>query len=265
MLQLEMVKRTAKSKKGRSKTRKSGSVPNLNITSPSQFKQLTSVLGKNPVVLVFVYADWCGHCQHFKPDWKKVANTPARNMAMVAIRDDVFKNSPLNNLVNPEGYPTVAVASAANNVSVNLPTREPSALTKVVKSANILAPAANGNINAAVNNVINNSANNNNSNMNMNNSNNSNNNSNMNMNKSNNSNNNLNENDDYALALQKATPTKVIKEVSRDTVEPPMSEEAYMDNSVEEGSELSPKRNQSSMNQLGGGLFEQLLRRGRVA
>ena len=259
MVLLEMVKRTAKSKKGKSKTRRSSSMPNLNITSSSQFKQLTSVLGKNPVVLVFVYADWCGHCQQFKPDWKKVSNTPARNMPMVAIREDVFKNSPLNNLVTPEGYPTVAVASAANNVSVNLPTREPSALTKVVKSANVLAPAVNGNMNMSVNNLI---SNNNNLNKGSNNNNNANNNGNNNANNNASNSNSYNENNEYPLDLQKATPTKIVKQVSRDTIEPPMSEEAFMETSMDSSSELSPK---SKMNQLGGGLFEQLLRRGRVA
>lgn len=271
-----MVKRTArlrggaKTRRGGAKTRR-GAPPNLNITSPSQFKQLASVLGKNPVVLVFVYADWCGHCQRFKPDWKKVSNTPARNMPTIAIRDDVFKNSPLNNLVTPEGYPTVAVASAANNVSVNLPTREPNALTNVVKNANVLAPSANNenSMNETVKNVLNNNMSNNNiSNNNM--SNNNNLNSSPRSSSSNNNNNsgslsNYNLNNELPLAMQKSTPPKTFTPVNRDTIEPPMSEEAYLENNEVENELTGANNNKGNMNQLGGGLFEQLLRRGRVA
>lgn len=79
---------------------------------------------------------------------------------------------------------------------------------------------------------------------------------------SNSNNYNNNNNDEFPLVLQKATPTKIASQITRDTIEPPISEEAYMETSVEENSELSPTR---SMKQLGGGLFEQLLQRGRVA
>lgn len=122
------------------KPRKSGG-DTLNVTGSGQYGQLAKLLGKNPVVLVFVYADWCGHCQHFKPDWKKLESAPHRNMAMVSVRDDALANSPLNNLVTPEGYPTVAVVSPQNDVSMNLPTRDPEILENIVTNADSLAPA----------------------------------------------------------------------------------------------------------------------------
>ena len=188
--------------------------------------------------VIICKADWCGHCQHFKPDWKKVSNTPARNMPMVAIRDDVFKNSPLNSLVNPEGYPTVALASAANNLSINLPTREPSALTKVVTNANALAPSSNSsNMNMNVNNLINKSPRNN-----------------MSMSMTNNYNNN-NEDPGEPLSIKKVNSLKVSSPVNRDTIEPPMSEEAYLNENIESENELS-----ENMNQLGGSLFAKLNR-----
>jgi thiol-disulfide isomerase/thioredoxin len=137
------------------KSRKSASPNNnLNVTSSAQFGQLTQLLGKNPIVLVFVYADWCGHCQHFKPEWKNLTATPNRNMAMVSIRDDAFPKSPLNNLVTPEGYPTVAVVSKANDVSVNLPTRDPTVLKNIVTSANTLTPPTADALNANIENII---------------------------------------------------------------------------------------------------------------
>lgn len=122
------------------KSRKS-SMPSLNVTSAAQFGELRKILDKHPLVLVLVYADWCGHCQHFKPEWRNLANSRTRNMAMVSVRDDVFPKSPLNSLVTPEGFPTVAVVSKANNVAVNLPSREPTMLNNLVSSADKITPA----------------------------------------------------------------------------------------------------------------------------
>lgn len=116
-------------------------MPSLNVTSAAQFGELRKILDKHPLVLVLVYADWCGHCQHFKPEWKNLANSRTRNMAMVSVRDDVFPKSPLNSLVTPEGFPTVAVVSKANNVAVNLPSREPTMLNNLVSSADKITPA----------------------------------------------------------------------------------------------------------------------------
>ena len=65
---------------------------------------------------------------------------------------------------------------------------------------------------------------------------------------------------EYPLTSKKTGSIKMSKPVSRDTIEPPMSEEAYFETNSEEPST-------SEMNQLGGrrGLFEKLLRKGRAA
>jgi thiol-disulfide isomerase/thioredoxin len=115
--------------------------PILNVTSASQFGELGKILDKHPLVLVLVYADWCGHCQHFKPEWKNISKTANRNMPMVSVRDDVFPASPLKNLVTPEGFPTVAVVSKPNSMAVNLPSREPTMLTNIVTNADKLTPS----------------------------------------------------------------------------------------------------------------------------
>ncbi len=140
------------------KTRKQkGKSPSLHVTKASQYGQLKSLMGKSPVILVLVYADWCGHCQHFKPDWRSLEQLPNRNMPMVSIRDDVFSASPLNNMVTAEGYPTIAVVKPASNTAVNLPTREKSKLTNVVTNAPIIAESPS-NFSNNVNNVIENNS-----------------------------------------------------------------------------------------------------------
>lgn len=153
----------AKSRKSRKPSRRGSNPPSLNVVSSAQFGELRKILDKHPLVLVLVYADWCGHCQHFKPEWKNLAASPTRNMAMVSVRDDVFPKSPLNNLVTPEGFPTVAVVSKPNNVAVNLPSREPNMLNNLVSNADKLkglstAAAANemvaAEVPAPVNNAV---------------------------------------------------------------------------------------------------------------
>lgn len=226
----------------RRKSRKSASPRTLNVTGPGQFGQLSKLLGKNPVVLVFVYADWCGHCQHFKPDWKKLEATPNRNMAMVSIRDDAFKNSPLNNLVTPEGYPTVTVVSKANDVAVNLPTRDPDVLENIVTNADSLVPAVGSaeSLNNNLTNIIQN-------------------------NKSapqlNNSKKFLvNPGENETNIAVKKTHSVVVP-VTRDTIEPPMSEADYLKNEPTNIGSSAPV----NMKQLGGGLWAALTGSGASA
>ena len=231
------------------KSRKSGSKKNestLNVTGPGQFGQLSKLLGKNPVVLVFVYADWCGHCQHFKPDWKKLEANPNRNMAMVSVRDDAFKNSPLNNLVTPEGYPTVTLVSAANDVAVNLPTRNPAILENIVTNANSLVPTAGSA--EALNNNIQNIIQNNTPMSQMNNTS---------MEQMNNSKKiMLNPDENDTNIGYKKTHSAVVP-VTYDTIEPPMSEADYLRNETES--------KPINMKQLGGGLWSALLGSGASA
>ena len=167
---------------------------------------------------------------------------------MVAVRDDVFKNSPLNNLVTPEGFPTVAVASRANNVSVNLPTRDPEVLESVVTNAATLNSNTNNSrsFNMNINNLLNNTNNNGSS--------------------SRLSNTNLT--NEYSINARKIAATRISKPVTRDTIEPPMGEDAYQPSeSASPDDELLSQTmsgTKSSMNQLGGGrasLFERLLKR----
>ncbi len=204
----------------------------LNVTGPGQFGQLSKLLGKNPVVLVFVYADWCGHCQRFKPDWEKLEASPNRNMAMVSVRDDALSKSPLNNLVTPEGYPTVAVVSANNDVSVNLPTRDPEVLENIITNADSLVPAANSAavLNTNIQNIIANNKSLNNTNIALNAS------PKLQLNPAEN---------DTEIALKK-THSNVVP-ITRDTVNPPLSEEQVL--SANERLSNDPV----NMKQLGGG------------
>ncbi len=127
--------------KGKKKTARRSGTASLNITSLGQMSALKKLMKNTSVIMVFIYADWCGHCQRFKPEWKNLEKMPNRNVSMVSIRDDVFPKSPLKDNVQVEGYPTVAIVNTAQNVTVNVPNREPESLKKLLTNGqNLTSP-----------------------------------------------------------------------------------------------------------------------------
>jgi thiol-disulfide isomerase/thioredoxin len=65
------------------------------------------MLGRGPITFVLVYADWCGHCQRYKPMWQKLARTPGRIANMAAVRDDMFPKVAKIANAKIQGYPSV--------------------------------------------------------------------------------------------------------------------------------------------------------------
>ena len=88
------------------KTHSSGRLsPPVDVDSIGKIPKFESLIGP---VLVFVYADWCGHCQHYKPLWKELANDKNRSINMAAVRDDMVNKTSLTQKAEPvTSYPTV--------------------------------------------------------------------------------------------------------------------------------------------------------------
>lgn len=130
--------RGGKTRSGGNKTRSVGRAAKMDVRSEGQFSALKSLMESKPVILVLVYADWCGHCRSFKPDWKALEGMPDRNVPMVAINDEMFPKSPLNTMMKVDGYPTVTVVNTAQNIAVAVPNRNKSALSKLLKNGDNL-------------------------------------------------------------------------------------------------------------------------------
>ena len=128
-----------KTRSGGNKTRsRSSDTAKMDVRSEGQLSALKSLMESKPVILVLVYADWCGHCRSFKPDWKALEGMPDRNVPMVAINDEMFPKSPLNTMMKVDGYPTVTVVNTAQNIAVAVPNRNKSALSKLLKNGDNL-------------------------------------------------------------------------------------------------------------------------------
>ena len=71
---------------------------------------------KNKIVVVKVYADWCGHCQSLKPEWERMKKiVPMHKVRFVEInekhKDAAIPNFNMTHgveLPEPQGYPTIA-------------------------------------------------------------------------------------------------------------------------------------------------------------
>jgi thiol-disulfide isomerase/thioredoxin len=83
----------------------------IDVTSPAQIPMFEKMLGSGSVTFVLVYADWCGHCQHYKPMWKSLTETPGRIANMAAVRDDMFSKIPKISNAKIQGYPSVIKVS----------------------------------------------------------------------------------------------------------------------------------------------------------
>ena len=60
--------------------------------------------------IVFVYADWCGHCTRFKPEWTKVEKEcKSKNISTTALNVDDEKNADFMNTYNVNSFPTLIV------------------------------------------------------------------------------------------------------------------------------------------------------------
>lgn len=79
----------------------------IDVTTESQIPALESMLSRGPVTFVLIYADWCGHCQRYKPMWERLTRTPGRIANMASVRDDMFKKVPAIKNAEINGYPSV--------------------------------------------------------------------------------------------------------------------------------------------------------------
>jgi thiol-disulfide isomerase/thioredoxin len=79
----------------------------LDVRRKDQIPALEKILKNGGVTFVLIYADWCGHCQRFKPTWAKYERTPGRTANIASVHHDMQALSPTLKDAKIEGYPSV--------------------------------------------------------------------------------------------------------------------------------------------------------------
>jgi len=93
--------------------------PPVDVRSPSDIPKALARMKKGPITIVFVYADWCGHCQTFKPKFNEAVNTSSRDTEIVSLNETMLDNFnrglkrtiPTATPLAPEGYPEVLIVN----------------------------------------------------------------------------------------------------------------------------------------------------------
>jgi thiol-disulfide isomerase/thioredoxin len=120
----------------------------LDVNSPAKIRMMEALMGKGRsgvVSYVLVYAPWCGACRKFRKNiWDPSMRFSAKHNR-IAIRDDVFNNSPFAKKVPDLKYlPSMILVDEKGDVQMNaapegptniLPT--PTSVDQLVKMANV--------------------------------------------------------------------------------------------------------------------------------
>lgn len=90
--------------------------PPLDIQDDSQIPELEAAIKKGPCTMILVHADWCGHCQNYKPMWSELENTPGRIANIARVKETVFPNIPSISKAKIQGYPSVVVLTPKGDI-----------------------------------------------------------------------------------------------------------------------------------------------------
>lgn len=100
-----MVKKTSMGKK----TRMGKIDVPLDIRDETAVPAFEKMLENGPMMVVLVYADWCGHCTKYKDNvWSPLKSVKNRTMNMASVHYDQLNNTSLKNS-KIDGYPSLLV------------------------------------------------------------------------------------------------------------------------------------------------------------
>jgi hypothetical protein len=82
----------------------------VDVRSEADIRKLMDLIKKNKIVLILIYADWCGHCGIFKEKvWNPLSGMADRKVPLAAINEKVLAKAKIMNGVKVDGYPFVAM------------------------------------------------------------------------------------------------------------------------------------------------------------
>jgi thiol-disulfide isomerase/thioredoxin len=150
----------------RKRQTKVGKVDPIDVRSKSDIGAFEGLLGRGPLTIVLVYADWCGHCQTFKQNmWNEVSAMPNKKVNTASVHYDMVENTSLKN-AKIEGYPSLLLVGTnkqpasfkENGAETNaLPT--PKSITELKSMVNTPVNSPVSNANTVATTVVNNATN----------------------------------------------------------------------------------------------------------
>ncbi len=93
----------------------------LDVRSQSQVPELESLIHAGPVTFVLIHADWCGHCQTYKPMWAEFEAIPGRIANMAMVHHDMMEKCGMIKDAKIEGYPSVIKVSPKGEIETYTP------------------------------------------------------------------------------------------------------------------------------------------------
>jgi len=103
-------KQKSKRKAGTKRVAKPMTSDGMDVASDQDLAKLSDLLKKHKIVVVLIHADWCGHCQTFKPLWEDYKKIPGRTVPMVSVNETMLAKTPFKN-AKLDGYPSTLVYS----------------------------------------------------------------------------------------------------------------------------------------------------------
>ncbi len=89
----------------------------VDVKDEKAIQTFESMLQSNPITIVLIYADWCGHCQTFKKNiWSKLKSMSGRRLPLASVREDQFPKTSISS-AKIKGYPTVIVVDKNKKIA----------------------------------------------------------------------------------------------------------------------------------------------------
>lgn len=106
---------------------------NIVVDSESKIPEFERLRNKGPVI-VWYYADWCGHCTDFDPAWNEYTNKCSNNKINISnakVNHNIIEK--LSYSPEVQGYPTIQFHHKGKNLSEFNENRTPEELMKFAK------------------------------------------------------------------------------------------------------------------------------------
>ncbi len=84
--------------------RAAAAAKSLEVKGPADAKKALELMGKHPMVLILVFANWCPHCHKFMEQWNKYEQTPNRKSPMIRV-EQANMGALLPHIKQPDGTP----------------------------------------------------------------------------------------------------------------------------------------------------------------